>query len=61
MVIHIFDLHIQYRIVLKLKFIFHVCFFCLFVCFFVVVFFFFCFVIVMYDLVHDVETVFPLH
>ena len=35
-----------------LKFIFYVFFF-----FF---FFFFCFVVVMYDLVHDVETVFPL-
>ena len=44
-VINIFDLNVQYRIVLK--FIFRV-------------FFLFCFVVVICDLVHDVETVFLL-
>ena len=50
MVIHIFDQYVQCRILFK--FIFRVVFFC------VCVFFFFCFVAVMCDLVHDVETVF---
>ena len=40
-----FDLHVQCRIVLKFSFR--------------VVVFFFCFVVVICDLVHDVETIFP--
>ena len=48
-VIPIFDLHVQCRIVLK--FIFRVC---VFLCFF------FLLVVVICGLVHDVDTVFPL-
>ena len=44
-----------------LKFIFHVVFLLLLLfCVCVFLFFVFCFVVVMYDLVHEVETVFPL-
>ena len=47
--IHIFDLHVQCRIVLSSFFV-CVCVFCVF----------FCFVVVICGLVHDVDTVFLL-